>query len=566
MRCPTCAEKVFWVRLFGRKACPHCRLALRFTGEGAPISLGLQQARFLLDGPRSRSDTVFFVIGTVVTGLLSLFPAAGLLTGLVLPLVQVYCIERSTRRFREHFDFLHGLSHDLVSGMLFLALVAVEGASGTFLGSLAAAVNLPVFVLAWWAIRALAKGHLRRVADGRRPHTAEIGALYCSGALLTGPPIILAIVLFANAVFGSSGPGPHTASPNELLEILGTGAVLALDLFLLPLWACVALVTFGFVDNPSEVLWISSWWMFGLVTVALGVEVLLDNGLDRRMRFSRTTWPRIQYLLTPFTLLAVVLILGQDLPWRGKAVAFFGALFLSGLIRFGGTETVKTTLSLFPGTLAQRKALLYTAPLRIAAALAIAYLAHYAPIVVVLMLSALALFASVFLTAHFLIRLRARKAERITCRTCGYRAHEMARLCPACHEPVMSSRILDYPPEVRKAILEIGTAIAWADGTIDAEESRILESTLRASGLPEQTIDELAERLSNGLSIDQIAIEDIPPRHHDQLLAFAATLAAADYTIDVEERDLWQQAMERMKRHNTGKAQLLQWIQRLSGR
>ena len=529
-----------------RTTCPHCRLPLGTADSGRLRDLARERAAFLLDLPTGRSARPLLLGGVVATAALSLVPTAGILTGLVLPLVQVFCIERSQQRQREALDTLHGLIYDLFSAFLFVTLVAAEGLAGATLGSLAALVTTPLFIAVWFLAHWRLKAHLRRMAGGLRPHPLALSALGLAGVLIVGPPVVVAVLLLASHL-QPSPTVPPLMDPNDFLETLSTGAVLSLDLFLLPLWTCLGLVAAGFVAVPAALSAPSSWWLFGVATAGLAAEVVLDNALDRRRRFSRTLWPRIQFLLTPLTLLSIVLVLGARLPWWQQLTALAGALSLAGVIKFGGTEPIKRAAGLLPGSLAQRKVLLYTAPFRVVFALGLAYLAVKLPVVVTAALLIVAAGASVVLLTHLLIRWRARRASRIACAACGHRALRSARVCPSCHHPVLASQLAPCPPEVRTAVVKVAAACAWADGTLGDGERRILGALIDASGAEREVRAALAAHLGEPLDLADVEVESIPARYHDEVMHAAWCVSSADDEIQASESATWRELATRLR-------------------
>ena len=197
--CPHCAERFGWLHLLRRAtSCAHCHLPLRTDGAGKVETYASRHADEILRQAHDERYWSLLVIGVVATLVVALLPTFGLLTLVLLPIIQAICLERSVQRYREHFGILHGLTVDFYSSIFFLGLVAAQSIANALAHSAAALVAVPLYLLAWWGYGAYCRWHFRRVAAGLQPAWSELSLIgLLVGLLVLAPTLLLIVVLFS---------------------------------------------------------------------------------------------------------------------------------------------------------------------------------------------------------------------------------------------------------------------------------------------------------------------------------------------------------------------------------
>ena len=150
----------------------------------------------ILNKPKDYKYWILFTISIISTLITSLFPTFGLLTSLLLPIIQIFSLERATLPLREHFSFLHSLTVDFFSSFLFMLMIIIQSLANFFLGPISAIVNVPLFCLIWWLYEIYCRSHFRRVSEHRKPIFLELALIsLLFGVILIIPTGILLAVL-----------------------------------------------------------------------------------------------------------------------------------------------------------------------------------------------------------------------------------------------------------------------------------------------------------------------------------------------------------------------------------
>ncbi len=197
--CPYCAEQYGLRQIFGKANCGACGLPVITDEKGRIESYASKNAVQILRQPAGAGYWLWLGIGALATLILSIIPTMGIVTSLVLPFIQVFCLERSVQRYQEHFGFLHALTIDFYSSFLFLVMVIAQSAANAFLvGPPSALISVPLFLLVWWIYGSYSRGHFRRVANHQPPSPIElvlIGLIF--GSVLLVPAAIFVAVLIS---------------------------------------------------------------------------------------------------------------------------------------------------------------------------------------------------------------------------------------------------------------------------------------------------------------------------------------------------------------------------------
>jgi hypothetical protein len=171
-------------------------LPLELDAGGRIETYASKHAVQILHAPRGAGYWALLGVGVLSTLVLSLVPSFGLLTVLVLPLIQVFCLERSIQRFQQHFGFLHGLTVDFYSGLILMVLVMGQSIANLTLQFFAPLISVPLFLGVWWTYERYGAMHFRQVASHQRPANVEltlIGGL--AGLIVLMPTALLVAVL-----------------------------------------------------------------------------------------------------------------------------------------------------------------------------------------------------------------------------------------------------------------------------------------------------------------------------------------------------------------------------------
>lgn len=441
MDCPHCAERLGLIALI-RRTCGRCTRSLSARMPAAPELRRVLAARPL--------HLRWLLIGLGVTALVSLIPTLGALQLLVMTPVQLWCIEKATSEFNEHLPTRSMLIFDLASGMIFMALAAAGAVLGLLLESFSAPFAVLAFTGAFFGCRWVATTLATRAVENMGPGRMANVFLAMLGVLLMAPPVLLfLVVLNTNTLVGE-----RSWSAESLLavaDLIVVGGVSSAELFVMPLWITALFAFFGIARISPEFGWVGSWWFLALATAFTLTEAVVDNALDRRRRFSRTTWPAIQRILSPLTLLFLVWVLSDGLPLIHRLSATFGAVITGDIFR-RVTNQVKTATSFFPGaSLAARRAQIHLIPKMILQAGLVAAVEHWVKPQGKIVILACGLLAAVcFLFATWMVRRAMRAEARVTC-GCGTHIKRRARLCWKCQRPLANTLVLQQTHEARQA-------------------------------------------------------------------------------------------------------------------
>lgn len=91
--------------------------------------------------------------------------------------------------------------------------------------------------------------------------------------------------------------------------------------------------------------------------------------------------------------------------------------------------------------------------------------------------------------------------------------------------------------EQDKAIIKSLISIAWADGTVAAEETEVIEALLQAFGASETEAEELREYARTPRSIDEIPLTDLSADDRRVVLQHAVFLSFVDGEQSASEKD-----------------------------
>jgi hypothetical protein len=200
--CPHCAEPYGLRQIIRRENCGHCRLPLEIDSGGRIATYAAKHARRILAAPKGLSYWLLFGLGIAATITLSVIPSFGVLVPLILAPLQAFSLERSIHRYQEHFGLLHTLTVDFYATFLFLFLLLVQGVSGLLLESASVVLNLPLFLLVWWAYGRYAEWHFRQVARRQPPSVIELGIIGLTVASVVAVPFVFLIAVIVSYALG----------------------------------------------------------------------------------------------------------------------------------------------------------------------------------------------------------------------------------------------------------------------------------------------------------------------------------------------------------------------------
>ena len=138
---------------------------------------------------------MLFWFGLGMTVLISALPTFGILGGLLLPIIQVFVLERANTRFRTHFGPLHTTVVEFYSVIFFGLLAVFQGITGLILVSFSAPVNAVFFLAVWWAYEKYCRFHFRLTAESKMPHPIELTVIGLCVACFVGPPIVIMLAV-----------------------------------------------------------------------------------------------------------------------------------------------------------------------------------------------------------------------------------------------------------------------------------------------------------------------------------------------------------------------------------
>jgi uncharacterized membrane protein YebE (DUF533 family) len=119
---------------------------------------------------------------------------------------------------------------------------------------------------------------------------------------------------------------------------------------------------------------------------------------------------------------------------------------------------------------------------------------------------------------------------------------------------VIASRLAEVPEPIRRPMLQVAAAMAWADGAIKPDEASLLASACRVSGLPADSADNLQQSIASGVTLDHIDFGTMPLKYRENVLDLAAAVAVADGAAGPTERALWRDLARRLA--STGRARI----------
>lgn len=119
---------------------------------------------------------------------------------------------------------------------------------------------------------------------------------------------------------------------------------------------------------------------------------------------------------------------------------------------------------------------------------------------------------------------------------------------------MIASRLAEVPEPIRKPMLQVAVAMAWAEGAIKPDEASLLASACRVSGLPADSADNLRQSIASCVTLDHIDLGSVPLKHREAVLDLAAAVAVADGAAGPAERALWRDLARRLA--GTGRARI----------
>jgi hypothetical protein len=198
VNCPRCAESYGWRQVLQHRPCRFCRSPVELDARGRLRSFASEHAQEVLDRPRGWRYWALFVTATGATLAISILPSAGLLPLLLLPIIQMFSMERATVRYKEHFGWLHGLVNDFYSTLAFLAFVLGCAALNAVAPGLSGPLSALLFVIYWFFHDAYCRRHFRQIAAHQRPSILELaGVIGTFSVVLLPPLVLLAAVLWS---------------------------------------------------------------------------------------------------------------------------------------------------------------------------------------------------------------------------------------------------------------------------------------------------------------------------------------------------------------------------------
>lgn len=198
MNCPRCAESYDWLQVLRHRPCRYCRSPVELDAHGRLRSFASEHAAEILDRPKGWRYWALFATATGATLAVSVFPSAGLLPLLLLPIIQMFSMERATIRYKEHFGLVHGLVNDFYSTLAFLVFVFGCTALNAFLPGLSGPLSALLFGLYWFFNDAYCRRHFRQTAEHRLPSMIELAGVIGTLSVVLLPPFaLLAAVLWS---------------------------------------------------------------------------------------------------------------------------------------------------------------------------------------------------------------------------------------------------------------------------------------------------------------------------------------------------------------------------------
>jgi tellurite resistance protein len=111
--------------------------------------------------------------------------------------------------------------------------------------------------------------------------------------------------------------------------------------------------------------------------------------------------------------------------------------------------------------------------------------------------------------------------------------------------------------QLRETLLELQIVAAHASGAVDAAEQRLFDQFLRAAGLPKPRQQQLREAMRRGLTLEQVAIPEMPWLVRRYFLDVIVMVLLIDGTVDeleqkfvvelVERLGLWREELEQCR-------------------
>ena len=147
--CPYCAEQYGLQQVFRQTNCRACGLPVKLDENGRIETYASKHAPQIMQQPQGSRYWLLLSGGILATLIFSIIPAFGIVTAALLPLIQVFCLERGVHRYQEHFGFLHNLTVDFYSGLLFLVMIIIQSTANFALGPISAFINVPLFLVTW---------------------------------------------------------------------------------------------------------------------------------------------------------------------------------------------------------------------------------------------------------------------------------------------------------------------------------------------------------------------------------------------------------------------------------
>lgn len=507
--CPHCAERLGILAMV-RRRCGRCSLPTSSKRAASP-----ELRRALATRPLHLR---WLALGLVATVGLSLFPTFGVLQLVVMTPLQLWCIDKATADFTEHLPPRSMLTFELASGAMFMALAVGESALGFFLETLSVPFSVAAFIAAYFGCRGVALTLASRARDHLGPGRIATFFLGVLGLWLVLPPALLVVIALnaSGAALDQSSANPWVA----MADLVVVGGVASADLFLMPLWIAAGFAFFGIAEVAPGFEWIESGWFLAATSAFVLTEAVVDNALDRRRRFSRTTWPAIQRTMSPATLLFLVWALGGDMPLVHRLGALAGAV-VSGDVFRRVTGHAKNATSFFPGaTLAVRRARLHLIPKLLFQACAVAALESWLRPRTKLVVFALSLLAALGLLAMSWVGRRTIRGDRrLTC-ACGTRVKRRAHLCWTCKRPLANTLASTHPPAIREVFSAAALHAGIPASTLDRLDLPIVER------LDESTLRERCSHLDRAAARDMLAIVAASENVDASALANLARLVA----------------------------------------
>ncbi len=198
MNCPRCAEQYGWRQVLQHRPCRFCRSPVELDARGRLRSFASEHAQEVLDRPKGWRYWALFGAATGATLAASTLPSAGLIPLLLLPIIQMFSMERATLRYKEHFGWLHGLVNDFYSTLAFLIFVIGCSTLNVVAPGLSGPLSALFFVIYWFVNDAYCRRHFRQIAGHQRPGMIELAGVVGTFSVVLLPPFaLLAAVLWS---------------------------------------------------------------------------------------------------------------------------------------------------------------------------------------------------------------------------------------------------------------------------------------------------------------------------------------------------------------------------------